>query len=105
MLVGRSSFQVLDAVSNLTINPTGGVLGSGADGLRIYVTNLGQMQVLYQNQNQFYNQTINDTSTNLFNGLYLAVGSQVVGPDHGAEVDLFGNILTAIGLRKAKPTA
>ncbi len=72
-------------LAQTTINSTGGVLASGADGLRIYVTNLGQIQVLYQNQNQFYSPTITDTNTNLFNGLYMAVGSQVVGPDHGAE--------------------
>jgi Domain of unknown function (DUF4347)/Bacterial Ig domain/Putative Ig domain/Bacterial cadherin-like domain len=70
----------------VTVNPTGGALASGADGLRILVTDLGQMQVYYQNQNQFYQSSVvTDNSINLYNGIYLAVGTQVIGPDTGAE--------------------
>jgi len=89
--VGSVDTDVIDAhdydslLAQTTINPTGGVLASGADGLRIYVTNLGQIQVRYQNQNQFYEPNTTDTSTNLFNGMYMAVGTQVIGPDTGAE--------------------
>ncbi|WP_178130441.1 Ig-like domain-containing protein [Reyranella sp. CPCC 100927] len=68
-----------------TINPSGGVQTDGSDGLRIHVTNLGQMQVRYQNQLQFFSGSVTDTSTQLFNGMYMAVGTQVIGPDTGAE--------------------
>ncbi|SFU17467.1 Ig-like domain-containing protein [Mesorhizobium sp. YR577] len=73
-------------LAQLTINPTGGVLASGADGLRIYVTNLGQMQVLYQNQTQFYSPNRTDTAIDLLNGMYMAVGTQLVGPDTNIDV-------------------
>ncbi|NOU45325.1 MAG: DUF4347 domain-containing protein, partial [Methyloglobulus sp.] len=70
---------------NTVINSTGGVLANGSDGLRISITNLGQIQIKYQNQDQLYLSGTSDTSPNLFNGIYMAVGSQVIGPDTGAE--------------------
>jgi hypothetical protein len=69
-----------DVLVQTTINPTGGVNTTGSDGLRIYVTNLGQVQVRYQNANQFYSNTLTDTSPDLYNGVYLAVGNIVVTP-------------------------
>ena len=45
----------------------------------------GQLQVRYQNLDQFYNTGVTDSSVNLFNGIYMAVGNQVIGPDTGAE--------------------
>jgi hypothetical protein len=68
-----------------TINPTGGVNTTGSDGLRIFVTNDGQLQVRYQNTDQLYNTGVTDSSPGLFNGVYMAVGTQMVGPDTGAE--------------------
>uniref|UniRef100_UPI0026003B86 DUF4347 domain-containing protein n=1 Tax=Sphaerotilus sp. TaxID=2093942 RepID=UPI0026003B86 len=67
-----------------TINPTGGALADGSDGLRVYVTNLGQLQVQYQGVYQVYNTGVTDTSTNLFNGIYLAIGNTVVGASQSA---------------------
>ncbi|EJN03643.1 Ig-like domain-containing protein [Phyllobacterium sp. YR531] len=72
-------------LAQTTINPGGGILADGSDGLKIYVTNLGQFQVTYQGKNQFYSNTITDTSVNLFNGMYMSVGNRVIGPDTGAE--------------------
>ncbi|MBK9081556.1 MAG: DUF4347 domain-containing protein [Rhizobiales bacterium] len=69
-----------DVLTQTTINPAGGVNATGSDGLRIYVTNLGQVQVRYQNANQFYSNTLTDTSPDLYNGVYLAVGNTVVTP-------------------------
>ena len=80
-----SADEWLHNLVQTTINPTGGTNTAGTDGLRIYVTNLGQIQVFYKNAWQFYNQNVTDTSTNLFNGFYMAVGTQVIGPDTGAE--------------------
>ena len=69
-----------DLLTQTTINPTGGINPSGADGLRIYVTNLGQVQVLYKNAGQLFDQNTTDTSTSLYNGIMLAVGNKVVTP-------------------------
>ena len=64
-----------------TINPTGGTLADGSDGLRIFVTDLGQIQVQYQGVKQTYSSGATDTSPSLFNGIFLAIGNTVVGPN------------------------
>jgi VCBS repeat-containing protein len=71
-------------LATTTINASGGVNTTGADGLKIVVSDLGQLQVFYQNGNQFYTGG-GVEGVNLFNGMYLRVGTQVVGPDTGAE--------------------
>ncbi|RFC66850.1 DUF4347 domain-containing protein, partial [Mesorhizobium denitrificans] len=68
------------ALVQTTINPTGGTLGTGADGLRIYVGNTGQLQVTYKGLTQFYSPNVTDTSTSLFNGIFLAYGNRILGP-------------------------
>ncbi|MGL4325736.1 MAG: DUF4347 domain-containing protein, partial [Beijerinckiaceae bacterium] len=68
-----------------TINPTGGDATDGSDGLRVFITNDGQFQVLYRNLYQAYASGTVDSNVNLFNGMYMRVGTQVVGPDMGAE--------------------
>src|SRR5690606_17225053 len=42
------------------------------------------IQVRYKGQGQFYGPSVTDTNTSLYNGIYLAVGNQLIGPDNGA---------------------
>ena len=85
-----------------TINPTGGTLLDGSDGLRVYVTNLGQMQVTYQGVTQLYGPTFTDSNTELFNGMYLAVGSTVAGINQNAvNLPSIPNTLTDVTLKSS----
>jgi CshA-type fibril repeat protein len=72
-------------LAQTVLNPTGGTLADGSDGIRIHVTTTGQFQVRYQNSLQFYNPTTTVEGSSLYNGMYMAVGNQVIGPDTGAE--------------------
>jgi large repetitive protein len=87
------------AVSN--INPNGGLLANGSDGLKIVVAENGQLQVRYQfngsagSRHQFYEPGTIVKSPNLFNGMYLALGTRVTGSNNGTDAD-FGATRNAI---------
>jgi len=71
-------------LATTAINPTGGQQADGSDGMLITVSDLGQIQIEYKGNNQLYSPNRTE-GTGLYNGIYLRVGSQVVGPDQGAE--------------------
>ncbi len=68
------------SLTKLVINSPGGTLADGSDGMRIHVMSNGQYQISYHGANQLYNPPTVDDDTVLFNGIYMAVGSTVVGP-------------------------
>ncbi|MBK8768818.1 MAG: tandem-95 repeat protein [Rhizobiales bacterium] len=90
------------------INAAGGALADGSDGLRIHVMTNGQYQITYHGANQLYNATLADTSVNIFNGIYMAVGSTVVGPgttSGGAEANAPGQIAGDVTFRELSQTS
>lgn len=73
------------AVGQVVINPTGGT--SATNGIRVTVGNTGQIQVLRLGTGQLYSPTNTAGATTqsiMDNGVYLAVGSTVVGPQNFA---------------------
>lgn len=84
------------ALSQVTINPTGGT-GPGT-GVRVHVGPTGQLQVIRNGTGQFYSQTATPGATTnpgiltgLSNGVYLAVGTtNVFGPLHFAAAPVTG---------------
>ena len=67
------------------INPNGGTDASGSDGLKLHVIDNGQIQIVYKNLTQVYSPSVTTESTSLFNGMYLAVGSDATGSNNGAD--------------------
>jgi hypothetical protein len=75
------------AIAQVIINPTGGT--GSTDGIRVTIGNTGQMQVLRNGTGQLYSPSNTATATTnsiMDNGIYLAVGSTVVGPQNFATV-------------------
>jgi hypothetical protein len=73
------------AQAQVTINPTGGA--GTTDGIRTVVGPTGQLQVFLNGAGQLYsptNQPGATTTSSMDNGVYLAVGSYVFGPQHFA---------------------
>lgn len=68
------------SLAQIVINPLGGVLANGSDGLRIHVMTNGQVQVLYQGSNQLYDPATSLEGYFLFNGMYMSVGNDLGGP-------------------------
>ncbi|MFS4491367.1 CshA/CshB family fibrillar adhesin-related protein [Maribacter sp. 2308TA10-17] len=66
--------------ASTVINLGGGTQTDGSDGMQISVIQNGQVQVLFKGVNQLYEPTLNDDNPALFNGIFMAVGNQVVGP-------------------------
>ncbi len=74
-------------LAQVVINPTGGTTAS--NGLRITVGNTGQLQVLRLGSGQFYSPSQAPgatTNSSMDNGVFLAVGNTVVGPQNFATV-------------------
>lgn len=67
-------------LTKTVINPAGGSAIDGSDGLRIHVMTNGQYQIDFKGAGQLYAPGFNDDNTVLFNGIYMSVGTTVVGP-------------------------
>ena len=90
----RSTLRVLSAITALLpllaaaqviINPSGGT--GSTDGIRVTIGNTGQMQVLRNGTGQLFSPTNTagaTTNSIMDNGVYLAVGNTVVGPQNFA---------------------
>lgn len=71
----------------VVINPTGGT--GSTDGIRLTIGNTGQLQVLRNGTGQLYNPNLSagaTTSSSMTNGVFVAVGNTVVGPQNFATV-------------------
>jgi hypothetical protein len=82
-------FGLLPALSlaQVVINPTGGTTAS--NGIRLTIGNTGQLQVLRLGSGQLYNPNLAPgatTNSSMTNGVFLAVGNTVVGPQNFATV-------------------
>lgn len=69
----------------VVINPTGGA--GSTDGIRVTIGNTGQLQVLRNGTGQLYNPNRSAgtvTSSSMTNGIFLAVGNTVIGPQNFA---------------------
>lgn len=79
------------ASAQVIINPTGGT--GSTDGIRVTIGNTGQMQVLRNGTGQLFSPTSTagaTTASIMDNGIYLAVGTTVVGPINFASVPSAG---------------
>ena len=71
----------------VVINPTGGT--GSTDGIRLTIGNTGQIQVLRNGTGQLYNPNLTagaTTNCSMTNGVFLAVGNTVTGPQNFATV-------------------
>ncbi len=73
------------ALAQVVLNPSGGT--AAGNGIRVVIGNTGQLQVIRLGTGQLYNP--NDTpgattNTSMDNGVFLAVGNTVVGPNNFA---------------------
>ena len=71
----------------VVINPTGGT--GSTDGIRLTIGNTGQLQVIRNGTGQLYNPNLSagaTTSTSMTNGVFVAVGNTVLGPQNFATV-------------------
>ena len=84
------------AAGQVIINPTGGT--TATNGIRTIIGNTGQIQVLRLNSGQLYAPGLTagaTTNASMTNGVYLAVGNTVVGPQNFATVASPGVTLLA----------
>ncbi len=84
------------AAGQVIINPTGGTTAS--NGIRVTIGNTGQIQVLRLNSGQLYSPTGTagaTTNSSMTNGVYVAIGNTVVGPQNFATVASAGVTLQA----------
>ena len=75
------------SLAQVVINPTGGT--GTTDGIRLTIGNTGQLQVLRNGTGQLYNPGLSAgaaTNTSMTNGIFLAVGNTVAGPQNFATV-------------------
>lgn len=73
------------ASGQVVINPTGGT--ASTNGIRLTIGNTGQLQVLRNGTGQLYDPDLTagaTTNWSMTNGVFLAVGSTVVGPQNFA---------------------
>ncbi|MFO0597831.1 MAG: Ig-like domain-containing protein [Myxococcaceae bacterium] len=85
VVMALAALVAAPAFAQVIINPTGGT-GSN-DGIRVSVGGTGQLQVLRNGTGQLYSpsNTVAATTVNIMdNGVYLAVGNTVVGPQNFA---------------------
>ncbi|MBO9664849.1 hypothetical protein, partial [Dokdonella sp.] len=73
LLAGAPLAYGSGATSQRDVNPTGGVLATGADGLRMYWGSNSQFQVNLGGSGQVYSTTGQPTNGTLFNSVYLRV--------------------------------
>ena len=71
-------------LTKTVVNPTGGTLADGSDGLRIHVMTNGQYQIDYKGVRQLYHPGLIDDDQIIFNGIYMSVGNTVIGPGTNA---------------------
>ena len=86
----QSAFALLALIPALgfgqvVINPTGG--SGSTDGIKLTIGTTGQLQVLRNGTGQLYNPNLSagaTTSSSMTNGIFLAVGNTVTGPQNFA---------------------
>ena len=69
------------AQAAVDINPTGGVVAG--DGLRVFMGTNTQLQIQRDSSYQVYHPSRTPENTSLFNGIYVADGSTLCGPESG----------------------
>ncbi len=72
-LAAAPALHAAGATTQRDINPTGGVLADGSDGLRLYWGSNSQIQIRLGGSGQVYSQGATPTSGTLFNSVYLRV--------------------------------
>lgn len=75
------------AFGQVVINPTGGT--GSTNGIRLTIGGTGQLQVLRNGTGQLYNPNLTAgaaTNSSMTNGVFLAVGNTVIGPQNFATV-------------------
>jgi uncharacterized repeat protein (TIGR01451 family) len=73
LLLAAPSAYGAGASSQRDVNPSGGVLANGSDGLRVFLGSNSQFQVNLGGSGQTYSQSGTPTSGNLYNSVYLRV--------------------------------
>lgn len=71
------------SLAQIVVNSGGGLLANGADGIKVRVMDNTQVIVTYKGLDQLYFPGATDANTALFNGIYVAVGNTLVGPQAG----------------------
>ena len=75
-LAFNQSVEAWQGILPATINPTGGNLANGSDGLRVILTNDGSFQIFYKNSKQVFGTNASTTA--------IGIGGATVGSSYGS---------------------